>query len=187
MFLGPELGEMVTSLAGVEGMRVWHDQTLQKMPWANPTGWHTDNPKWSFHSPHAISIWIALDDASVQNGCLYYISGSHKSAQFDKNVGIGQNIGALFKGHPDWAKQEPVVATMRREDCGFHNGLTAHGAGPNMTPYPRRAMTCAYMPNGSTFNGQQNILPTDYSDMLEVGDLLDNEEQNPLVYRTAES
>ena len=55
-----------------------------------------------------------------------------------------------------------------------------------MTPYLRRAMTCAYMPNGSTFNGQINILLTDYSDMLEVGDLLDNEEQNPLVYLTAE-
>src|SRR6056297_2136786 len=39
MFLGAELGAMVSRLAGVDGMRVWHDQTLQKMPWSNPTAW----------------------------------------------------------------------------------------------------------------------------------------------------
>jgi ectoine hydroxylase-related dioxygenase (phytanoyl-CoA dioxygenase family) len=35
--------------------------------------------------------------------------------------------------------------------------LAAHGAGANMTRGQRRAMTCAYMPDGSTFNGVQNI------------------------------
>ncbi len=182
IFLGPEIGEMVCKLEGVDGMRVWHDQTLQKMRWANPTAWHLDNRYWSFHSKHAISIWVALDDATVQNGCLYYIPGSHKQASFEKNVNIGTNIGGLFNEYPDWAKIEPVVGEMKRGDCGFHNGLAAHGAGPNMTPYPRRAMTCGYMPDGSVFNGQKNILPEDYFNTLEVGDVLDNDEQNPLVW-----
>jgi ectoine hydroxylase-related dioxygenase (phytanoyl-CoA dioxygenase family) len=78
LFLGPELGEMLCKLSGADGMRVWHDQTLQKMPWANPTAWHLDNPFWSFYSRDSISIWIALDDAAVENGCMYYIPGSHR-------------------------------------------------------------------------------------------------------------
>ena len=182
IFLGPELGEMVTTLEGVDGMRVWHDQTLQKMPWGNPTAWHLDNPYWSFYSRHAISIWVALDDATIQNGCLFYIPGSHTEARFEKNVGIGQNFGGLFKEYPEWVKREPMCAAMKRGSCGFHNGLTAHGAGANMTPYPRRAMTCGYMPTGSTFNGQKNILPADYIATLKEGDLLENEEQNPVVF-----
>jgi phytanoyl-CoA hydroxylase len=182
VFLGAGLGEMVTTLEGVEGMRVWHDQTLQKMPWGNPTAWHLDNPYWSFYSRHAISIWIALDDATIQNGCLYYILGSQTEARFEKNVGIGQNTGGLFKEYPEWSKREPLIAEMKKGSCGFHNGLTAHGAGPNMTPYPRRAMTCGYMPIGSTFNGQKNILPAEYVATLNAGDVLENEDHNPVVY-----
>ena len=185
IFLSAEMGEMVASLADVDGMRIWHDQTLQKMAWANPTAWHIDNPYWSFYSRNAISIWIALDDATVQNGCLYYIPGSHKDARFEKNVGIGKDTGGLFKVYPEWSKTQPVVAEMKRGDCGFHNGLTAHGAGPNMTPMPRRAMTCGYMPDGSTYNGQKNILPSAYIETLQEGDLLQNDAQNPLVHSGA--
>lgn len=51
-----------------------------------------------------------------------------------------------------------------------------------MTPGFRRAMTCAYMPDGNTFNGEPNILPDHYLQTLKVGDLLNNDEQNPLIY-----
>jgi phytanoyl-CoA hydroxylase len=183
IFVGPELGEMVSRLAGVEGMRIWHDQTLQKAPWANPTAWHLDNPYWSYYSRQAISIWIALDDATLQNGCMCYLPGTHRGAEFTRNVGIGPDFGGLFKTYPEWKSIEPIVGTMRRGDCGFHNGLTAHGAGPNMTPGYRRAMTCAYMPDGSTFNGNKNILPAAYLEKLKVGDVLDNDELNPVVWR----
>ena len=35
-------------------------------------------------------------------------------------------------------------------DATFHSGMMAHAAAANMTPKPRRAMTCAYMPDGET-------------------------------------
>jgi hypothetical protein len=64
----------------------------------------------------------------------------------------------------------------------FHNGLIAHGAGVNMTPRHRRAMTCAYMPDGSTFNGHRNILPEAYFNALKVGDPLDDNNWNRLIW-----
>ena len=42
--LNPELGKMVCELEGIEGVRVWHDQTLIKEPFANATAWHLDVP-----------------------------------------------------------------------------------------------------------------------------------------------
>ena len=39
---------------------------------------------------------------------------------------------------------------MRAGSCSFHNGLMMHGASANMTPGSRRAMTCGFMPDGST-------------------------------------
>ncbi len=177
----PELGSFVGQMAGVDGLRIWHDQALVKEAYANPTAYHLDVPYWSFTSADAITIWVALDDATLENGCLYYVPGSHKARKFD-NVGIGREIGALFAVYPDWHDVAAVPCPIPAGGALLHNGLTFHGAGANMTPGRRRAMTCAYMPDGATFNGQPNVLPPSYLATLAVGDVLDNEDQNPLVW-----
>jgi len=181
LVLDPRIGKLACELEGVDGVRVWHDQALIKAPWANPTSFHIDNAYWSFSSKHAISIWVALDDVTVENGALYFIEGTHKLATYDP-VGIGPEMAGIFKMYPDWKKKPAAVAPMKAGSCSFHNGLTAHGAGPNMTPGYRRAMTCIYMPVGSTFNGKQNILTKDQLATLKVGDELCDDEKNPIVY-----
>jgi phytanoyl-CoA hydroxylase len=177
------LGEIVAWLAGIDAVRVWHDQALIKPPFGNPTAWHLDNPFWSFSSRDAISIWIALDDATIANGCLWYLPGTHRTARFELTE-IGPNFGALFDAYPEWLGIEPVATPCAAGGALFHNGLVAHAAGVNLTPRPRRAMTCAYMPDGSTFNGTQNVLPDDYVASLAVGDTLDDDAVNPLVYQS---
>jgi ectoine hydroxylase-related dioxygenase (phytanoyl-CoA dioxygenase family) len=181
LMLDARLGKLAADLAGVDGIRIWHDQALIKQPWGNPTGWHLDNPYWSFSSRDAVSIWVALDDSTLENGCLFFVPGTHKTATFD-NAGIGQNMGDLFRVYPQWAKLSAVAAPMKAGSCSFHNGLVAHGAGANMTPGFRRAMTCAYMPDGSTFNGQKNILSSEQIAHLKIGDVLDDDQQSPLIY-----
>lgn len=178
--LNPKLGRMLCELEGIDGIRVWHDQALIKEPYGNPTAWHLDNPYWSFSSRHAISIWIALEDATLQNGCMYFVPGSQEFATFE-NVGIGSNLGELFKVYPEMAKIDPVAVPMKAGDCSFHNGLAAHGAGANMTRGRRIAMTSGYMPVGSRFNGRQNILSDAYFRSLKVGDVLENDDWNPVV------
>lgn len=177
LLLQDALGSFVARLAGVDGLRVWHDQALIKEAYANPTSFHLDVPYWSFTSADAITVWIALDDATLENGCLFYLPGSHKARKFD-NVAIG----ALFDIYPDWRDVRAIPCPVPAGGAVLHNGLTFHGAGANMTPGRRRAITCAYMPDGATFNGQRNVLPPEYLATLSVGDALDNEAQNPLVY-----
>lgn len=180
--LSPDLGRMLCDLEGIDGYRVWHDQTLIKEPFANPTAWHLDNPYWSFHSRHAVSIWIALEDATAYNGCMCFLPGTHHMARYD-NVGIGANMAELFKVYPEMARVDSVAVPMKAGDCSFHNGLCAHGAGANMTRGRRIAMTCAYMPVGSVFNGKQNVLPPDYFKSLGLGQVLENDQWNPVVYQ----
>jgi ectoine hydroxylase-related dioxygenase (phytanoyl-CoA dioxygenase family) len=181
LMFDPRLGRMAATLAGVDGIRIWHDQALFKPPFGNPTGWHLDDPYWSFDSRDAISIWVALDDATLANGCIWYVPGSHRTATYE-NAGIGQNLADLFKLYPQWRAIEPVACPCPAGSAVFHNGLTAHGAGANMTNKPRRAMTCAFMPDGSTFNGKANVLPEEYIKTLHVGDLLNDAKINPLIW-----
>jgi hypothetical protein len=53
-----------------------------------------------------------------------------------------------------------------------------------MTSGYRRAMTCAYMPDGAVFNGIQNILSDEQIKNLRIGDLLNNDAINPLIYKS---
>src|SRR4051812_30511964 len=184
IMLDERLGKMAATLAGVDGIRIWHDQALIKRPWANPTSFHLDTPYWSFSDRNALSIWVALDDATLENGCLFFIPGSHKKTQLSL-AGIGKNIGDIFKQYPELRSTKAFAATMKAGSCSFHNGLTIHGAHANMTPGVRRAMTCAYMPDGNVFNGTRNILSDDQIVQLKVGDLLNDDKQNPLIYSQA--
>jgi ectoine hydroxylase-related dioxygenase (phytanoyl-CoA dioxygenase family) len=181
LILDKRIAEMATTLSGANGIRPWHDQALFKKPWANPTAWHLDTPFWSFDNREALSIWIALDDATLENGCLYFIPGSHKETGFE-NIGIGKNMDGIFEYYPQFRNIQPVAAPLKAGSCSFHNGLCIHAAGPNMTAGYRRAMTCAFMPDGSTFNGNQNILSDEYFASLKIGDTLSNEQQNPLIF-----
>ena len=181
IMLDERIGKMAAQLAGVEGIRIWHDQALIKKPWANPTSWHLDTPYWSFSDRRALSIWVALDDATYDNGCLFFIPGSCQHTRFD-NPGISKNMGAIFDTYPEFKSVKSVAAPMKAGSCSFHNGLTIHGANANMTPGYRRAMTCAFMPDGSTFNGIQNILSKEEFAQLKPGDLLNNDVLNPLIY-----
>ena len=184
LMLDDRIGKMAATLAGVDGIRIWHDQALIKKPWANPTSWHLDTPFWSFSDRKALSIWVALDDATLENGCLFFIPGSHTGTGFE-NPGIGKNMDAIFDYYPSFAQSKSVAAPMKAGSCSFHNGLTIHGAHANMTPGQRRAMTCAYMPAGNIYNGIPNVLSDDYVSKLTIGDELNNEEQNPLIYSAA--
>lgn len=186
LMLSPELGELAGRLSGASGIRIWHDQALIKRPWANPTTLHLDVPFWSFSSPHALSIWVALDDATLQNGCLYFLPGTHKKTDY-RNIGITRNMDAIFQVYPELVSIAPVSVPMKAGSASFHNGQCIHGAGPNMTPKSRKAMTCAYMPAGSAFNGVKNILSDEYLAKLKIGDLLNDDRQNPLIYSSVQN
>jgi phytanoyl-CoA hydroxylase len=178
----PRLGKLAADLAGVDGIRIWHDQALFKPPYGNATAWHCDNPFWSFSSKDAISLWVALDDATLENGCLYYLPGTHLTASFDPTP-IGSNQRDLFKRYPEWLNIPSVATPCKAGSAVLHNGLVAHGAGANMTAGSRRAMTCAYMPDGSTFNGVRNVLPESYHNSLKIDDVLDDDSAVPLIYK----
>ncbi len=181
IMLDERIGKMAAELADQDGIRIWHDHALFKRPWGNPTAWHTDTPFWSFGHREGLSIWVALDDATLENGCMFFIPGTHKLTSL-KNTGITKNMDAVFDIFPQFKQFPSVPGIMKAGSCSFHNGLCIHGAGANMTPGQRRAMTCIYMPDGSAFNGVQNILSDEQVANLKVGDLLNDDAQNPLIY-----
>lgn len=181
------IGRLVAALEGVDGVRIYLDQALVKEPYGAPTSYHLDAPWWAFDSEHACTVWVALDDSTLENGCLYFVPGSHRLGLDYQSVSVGTGLGAVFLANPSAAALHPTATPILAGGCTIHNARTIHGAGGNMTHGRRRAMTVAYMPDGVRFNGQRDERSQGaaYLDTLTVGDLLQNDEQNPLVYSSA--
>ena len=74
-----------------------------------------------------------------------------------RECGLNVRWSTVFKTHPELRSYEAVPTYPKAGSVSFHNGLLAHGAAANMSQRRRRAMTCALMPDGATFNGQQNV------------------------------
>lgn len=177
------IGGLIAQLEGLDAVRLYLDQALVKEPYGAPTQYHLDIPWWSFTSEHACTIWVALDDATVDNGCLWFVPGSHHR-RLSTVVDLGPEHGALFAAHPE-AAQPALPAPLPAGGASFHNGHTIHGAGANMTPGRRRAMTIAFMPGNATYNGVRDtqVLGENYLQTLHIGDPLTNQELNPVVHQ----
>ena len=175
------LGRLAADLAGIDAIRIWHDQALIKEPLANPTSFHRDVPFWSFDSHNAISLWVALDDATLANGCLYIMPGSQTLTDFRPGT-IGENVGEIVSAYPELEGIEPVAVTAKAGDAIYIGGMVVHGAGANMTLGYRRAMTCAYMPDGARFNGKRNVLSEAYFNSLIPGDVINDPIEVPTIF-----
>lgn len=115
LMLNTEIGEMLSELAGVDGLRIWHDSALFKEPWALPTSLHIDNPRWSFTSKGAINLWVALEDVTPQNGCMYYLPKTHLEATLGLDVATAGSpgIGDIFEAYPQWRNREPIAVKLK--------------------------------------------------------------------------
>ena len=56
---------------------LWHTRFFDKPPGAGPVPWHQDKPFWPIEPDLCISVWIAIDRADRENGCVEAIPGSH--------------------------------------------------------------------------------------------------------------
>ena len=180
MWFAP-LGKLAATLSGVDGVRMWHDQALFKQPYANQTAWHRDVPYWAFHSRKSASMWFALDDATLANGCLWYLPGTHLLGDYALTR-IGSNMLDQFDAYPEWLEIEAVPAPCPAGSVVIHNAMIAHGASANMTTGQRRAMTSVYYPDGELYSGTPDTLPEVYYRNLKAGDRLDDDRYVPLIW-----
>lgn len=150
------LAESARRLSRAKSVRIYHDHAMIKPGGeeSKETNWHQDHPYWPMDPLGPLSAWVAVDDVTVENGCLHFCPGSHL---FGKQEGIkldvpGASIVTKMKerGH---AVADPVPMEMEAGGVTFHHGCNFHYAGPNKTDQPRRAFAIIYIPDYVTFTG----------------------------------
>ena len=150
----PELMEMVAQLCPTDTLRVWHDQIQYKPPAVgSATRWHQDFPAWPVLTPgDQCTAWVALDDATLANGCLRFVPGSH---QWGPHKGLGTGDDFAPKYDPSWvppgAEVRAVPQEVRKGGVSFHHALIWHGSAPNPSVVNRRAIAVHYMPGHTRY------------------------------------
>lgn len=156
--LSRRFAEAARQLAGFDGIRLFHDHALFKMPQdSKETPWHQDWPYWPMNETGAMSIWVALDDVDENNGCMMFVPKTQKIKNL-KHVDL-VDAHDIFSdaGAAGVDRNTAAIVRMKAGSCTFHDGLTFHYAHANRTDRPRRALAIIYMPDGTTFSGASHI------------------------------
>lgn len=148
----PKVCEIIQQLVNFPVLRVWHDQIQYKPPVVGgPTNWHQDHPYWPIIQPaDLVSAWVALDDADVENGCMWMVPQSHKWGPH-KGGTIGTNTEDFMPTPdmslvPEGADVTPIPCPVKKGQVMFHHCLTWHGSPPNRSERARPAIAVHYMP-----------------------------------------
>jgi ectoine hydroxylase-related dioxygenase (phytanoyl-CoA dioxygenase family) len=132
-----------SQLLGDKPVRFWHDQLFYKpAKKGGVVAWHQDYSYWTRTKPIAhITCWTALDDATIENGCLHYIAGSHRWGLLPKPVIAGElhGIKDFLNDEQKGMFEHPRPAPVKAGEAIFHHSLTLHGSGENKSEQPRRA------------------------------------------------
>jgi len=122
-------------------VRFWHDQLFCKPAHhGGVVAWHQDYSYWTRTQPIAhLSCWIGLDDATVENGCVHYVPGSHRWDLLPI-TGLANDMHAIESVLNDEQKEQfkPVAIELKAGEASFHHPLMVHGSYENRGNRPRR-------------------------------------------------
>ena len=133
-------------------VRFWHDQLFCKPALhGGVVAWHQDYSYWTRTTPmNHLTCWIALEDATVANGCIHYINGSH-NWDLLPITGLAGGMASISKVlTPDQAKAfaTPTPIELKAGQVVFHHPLTVHGSFENRTQQSRRAAVVNMIADG---------------------------------------
>lgn len=138
----PPLVDAVARIMG-EAPVLFQDQALLKPPLiGREKPWHQDIAFFTLPADAmVVGVWVALDEALPENGCMHVIPGSHRAGPVPH---FQRRDWQICDG--DVAVEEVVAVPLRPGSLLLFHGLIHHGTPPSQSPRRRRALQIHYKP-----------------------------------------
>ena len=127
---------------------LFQDHLVSKTPGTTePVKWHQDYSYWPLADAVGVTMWVALDDSTLDNGCLHYLPGSHRGgerrpADFIEGADRGGDTALPpIQVHPNAVVSMPIAAG----GLLLHDPLVLHMSCGNRTQSPRRAWSITWV------------------------------------------
>lgn len=123
------------------------DHAIRKAPFSEAaTPWHQDEAYWEPDLEYdELSIWIPLQPATIDNGCMQFIPGSHALDVVPHHpIGNDPRVIGLEVDDAVARSAGAVACPLPAGGATIHHSRTLHYTGPNRTAEPRRAYIMAF-------------------------------------------
>jgi hypothetical protein len=145
----PRLVDIAQSFVGPD-VALFASHYICKPPFSGePVLWHQDAAYWPLEPMEVISLWLAIDRSSPENGCVRVIPGSHRREVFglrpnNEVVSVFGNESAV-----EVDEAEAVDMVLDPGDVEVHHPNILHSSGANRSPYRRCGLTIRYIPTST--------------------------------------
>ncbi|MEO8454243.1 MAG: phytanoyl-CoA dioxygenase family protein [Sphingomicrobium sp.] len=181
---GKRLARIAAELLEVEGVRLYHDQSLMKEPGGGMTPAHADQFYWPLASDRSITAWVPLQAVPAEMGPVGFYAGSH-CFEFGRDLPISDESEARITAEMERRGFPLIDDPFDLGEVSFHQGWTFHRAGPNRTKRPRSVMTIIYMDQAmrlkASSNRNQQIDWDAWCPGARIGEIIDTA-KNPVLY-----
>jgi ectoine hydroxylase-related dioxygenase (phytanoyl-CoA dioxygenase family) len=137
MFVGPDIA-------------LFASHYISKPPFSGqPVLWHQDSAFWPLEPMEVVTLWLAIDHSTPENGCVRVIPGSQTMATeamrevTDVQSVLGQEIAVEVD------ESRAVDMVLRPGDVEVHHPQIVHGSNANTSPYRRCGLTIRYIPTST--------------------------------------
>ena len=138
----PILVRLCEDLIGPK-VRLYWDQLVYKRPGtADEFPWHQDNGYTFVEPQQYLTCWVALNDATIENGCPWIAPGMHRGGTLRHEW---TDLG--FRCLADFAEAQPLPVSAG--SIAVFSSLTPHRTGPNLTADVRKTYILQYAPDGA--------------------------------------
>jgi ectoine hydroxylase-related dioxygenase (phytanoyl-CoA dioxygenase family) len=108
--------------------------------------WHQDTTYWGLEPAYAVTLWIAIDDSDVENGCMRVVPGTHHSIL---PHGKARRVGNMLSGDQEvdtstFDERKAVDLVLKTGQASLHHGMTLHGSNANCSTRRRCGMTLRF-------------------------------------------
>lgn len=170
----PTLLSILSQLMG-EDIVLWTGSVFGKPAGqGKATPWHQDGEYWPIRPLETLTVWVALDPSTPENGCLSVLEGCHKPRKLfahrrndADNITLNQEVGE--EGMAAGAVKDIVLEPGQ---VSIHDVYLVHGSNANTSTQRRAGLTYRYMPAASHFD---RALAQRLHDDLGVTNLSDRE------------
>lgn len=145
LLTNPRIVAVVKDLLG-ENVVAWGSHYFCKMPRdGKPVAWHQDASYWPLSPSKAVTAWLAIDDADLENACMRFISGSHHSGHLTFRPSSPDEHNVLNQTIDNPEQYGSIVDDcLKAGEISVHSDLLLHGSEANLSDRRRCGLTLRY-------------------------------------------
>jgi phytanoyl-CoA hydroxylase len=120
---------------------------ISKPPFdGKPVLWHQDGAFWPLDPMEVVTLWLAIDESTPENGCMRVIPGTHELALQEMDAAGEDAVLDRVVPSEFVNESKAVDFILAPGDISVHNPNIIHGSKANLSPKRRCGLTIRYIP-----------------------------------------